>query len=113
MGGKEDNVADRFPTNGGSKGFLEIDAMHLFISSSNNVRLIDGRGGGQGARFNFKHPSGSNWTNARREGNEIPHSIFNNRFVLRDHGLEPTRILVGLGIGDRFTSFLDKTKHVM
>ena len=113
MGGKGYNVADRFPSNGGSKGFLEINAMYLFISSSNNTRLKNGRSGGQGARFNFKHPSGCNWTNARRKGNEIPCSVFNNRFVLRDHGLEPTQILAGLDIGERFTSFLDKTKHVM
>ena len=46
MGGKGDNVANRFPTNGGSKGFLEIDAMHLFISSGYNTHLKDGRGGG-------------------------------------------------------------------
>ena len=68
---------------------------------------------GRELSFNFKHPSGNYGTNARQEGNEIPCSIFNNRFVLRDNGLEPTRILAGLGIGERFTSFLDKTKHVM
>ena len=46
MGGKGYNVANRFPLNIGNKGFLKIDAMHLFISFGNNTRLKDGRGGG-------------------------------------------------------------------
>ena len=43
MSNYRDEIANRLPSNSGSKGFLEVNAMNLFIALSHNMSFVDRR----------------------------------------------------------------------
>jgi hypothetical protein len=64
MSSQCDNEMDRFPKNGWHKCFLEVDAMTLLITTSNNTSLVEGINSID-VGLQLKYPMGCDGTNAR------------------------------------------------